>query len=225
MRERASGALRVALYARVSTDDRDQDPETQLVALRDFARAQGWEVYGEYVDRAPANDLRGRRAWRRLLDDAARRRFAAVLVFKLDRAFRSVKHMHDTLSAWETVGVGFVSAREGFDTHTPLGRLLLNLLASLAEFELDVLRERVRAGMERARRQGKRIGRPSRLYGEDPGRVEELLRRVDEGEWTVTRAAGALGVSRSTVRRLLLARRATAAHADLPAHPRPGDRA
>ncbi len=152
--------MRVALYARVSTNDRDQNPETQRMALRDFCHAQGWEVAGEYVDQAPANDLRGRVAWRRLLDDAAKKRFGLVLVFKLDRAFRSVKHMHDTLAAWNLVGVDFGSVREGFDTSTALGCLLLNLLASLAEFELEVIRERVRAGMERARRQGKLMGRP-----------------------------------------------------------------
>ena len=77
--------MRCAVYARVSTNDRDQNPETQLVALRDFARAQGWTITREYVDHAPANDLRGRVQWRRLVDDAARRRFDTVLVFKLDR--------------------------------------------------------------------------------------------------------------------------------------------
>ena len=152
--------MKVAAYARVSTSDKDQDPETQLLALRDFARAQQWEIAGEYVDHAPANDPLHRTAWRKLLDDAAKRRFQAVLVFKLDRAFRSVKHMHDTLAVWEVQGIGFVSAREGFDTRTALGRLLLNLLASLAEFELEVLSERVKAGMDRARRQGVHIGRP-----------------------------------------------------------------
>lgn len=91
--------MKVALAARVSTSDRDQDPETQLMVLRDYCRAQGWEVYREYVDRAPANDIAHRTAWRDLLDDAARRKFQVVLVFKLDRAFRSVKHMHDTLAA------------------------------------------------------------------------------------------------------------------------------
>ena len=84
---------------------------------------------------------------------------AGVLVFKLDRSFRSVKHLHDTLAAWELVGISFQSQRERFDTSTALGRLLLNLLACLAELEL--IRERVKAGMDRARRQGKKIGRPS----------------------------------------------------------------
>ena len=93
--------MRIAIYARVSTSDKEQNPETQLMPLRDFCSAQGWEVYREYVDQAPANDLLHRVQWRQLLDDAARRKFSVVLVFKLDRAFRSVKHMHDTLAAWE----------------------------------------------------------------------------------------------------------------------------
>ncbi len=124
-------SVTVALLARVSTSDKNQDPETQLMPLRDYCQAHGWEIYQEYVDHAPANDLAHRIAWRQLLDDAAKKRFSVVLVFKLDRAFRSVKHMHDTLAAWEVVGVSFKSLREQFDTSTALGRLLLNLLASL----------------------------------------------------------------------------------------------
>ena len=109
--------MRVALYARVSTSDKNQDPETQLMPLRDFCVAQGWDVFDEYIDHAPANDLAHRTEWRRLLDDAAKRRFKMVVVFKLDRAFRSVKHMHDTLAAWEIVGVGFSRAIESSSTH------------------------------------------------------------------------------------------------------------
>ena len=103
--------MNVGVYGRVSTSDKDQDPETQLMALRDYCAAQGWEVTGEYVDFAPANDLAHRTSWRQLLDDAAKRQFTVVLVFKLDRAFRSVKHMHDTLAVWELVGVSFKSIR------------------------------------------------------------------------------------------------------------------
>ena len=79
--------------------------------LRDFCVAQGWEIVGEYVDHAPANDQARRVRWRGLLDDSAKKRFTLVLVFRLDRAFRSVKHMHDTLAAWELVGVSFKSLR------------------------------------------------------------------------------------------------------------------
>ena len=132
--------MKVALYARVSTSDKEQDPETQLMPLRDFCAAMGWEIQDEYVDRAPANDLAHRTRWRDLLDGAAKKKFKVVLVFKLDRGFRSVKHMHDTLAAWEMVGVSFQSIREQFDTTTALGRLLLNLLAALAEFELEMIR-------------------------------------------------------------------------------------
>jgi DNA invertase Pin-like site-specific DNA recombinase len=172
--------------------------------LRDFCSAQGWEVHREYVDQAPANDLLHRVQWRQLLDDAAKRRFSAVVVFRLDRAFRSVKHMHDTLAAWELVGVSFQSQRERFDTSTALGRLLLNLLASLAEFELELIRERVKAGMERARRQGKKIGRPrvidrrgfSRRFG-------AILERLHEGSVSRRQAAKELNIGYATLKRLL----------------------
>ena len=150
----------VAVYARVSTSDKDQDPETQLMPVREHCLAQGWEVYQQYIDLAPAQDVAHRTAWRALLDDAAKKKFKAVVVFKLDRAFRSVKHMHDTLAAWEAVEVDFKSVREGFDTGTALGRLLMNLLASLAEFELETISERVKAGMTRAAKQGVKMGRP-----------------------------------------------------------------
>ena len=81
--------MKVALYARVSTSDKDQDPETQLLPLREFALAQGWDLYREYVDHAPATDLAHRMEWRQLLDDASKRRFDVMLVWRMDRAFRS----------------------------------------------------------------------------------------------------------------------------------------
>jgi DNA invertase Pin-like site-specific DNA recombinase len=206
--------VKVGAYARVSTSDKDQNPETQLIALRDFARLQAWEIAGEYVDHAPANDPLHRVAWRNLLDDAAKRRFQAVLVFRLDRAFRSVAHMHQTLQVWEAQGLGFVSAREGFDTRTALGRLLLNLLASLAEFELEVLRERVKAGMERARRQGVRIGRPP--VTAKPGFTERwaaVQPDLRAGSISKSEAARRLGSGHASLLRLLRTESAGAASA------------
>ena len=195
---------RTALYARVSTSDRDQDPETQLVALRDFVASRGWETYREYVDRAPANDLGHRKEWRRLLDDAARRRFRTVLVFKLDRAFRSVKHMYDTLEVWELVGVEFKSVREQFDTGTAVGRLLLTMLGALAEFELELIRERVKAGMDRARRQGKRIGRPRVMDRRGfKRRFGAVLERLSRGHISRRQAARELGIGFATLKRLI----------------------
>ena len=198
--------MRIAVYARISSSE-GQNLETQLMPLRDYCRVQGWEVYREYLDQGSANDLTHRTGWRSLLDDAAKRRFSAVLVFKLDRAFRSVKHMHDTLAAWEVVGVSFMSLREQFDTSTALGRLLLNLLASLAEFELELIREREKAGMERARRQGHPIGRPrvtdrrgfKRAFG-------DILERLGNGSLSRRQAARELGIGYATLKRLLDAR-------------------
>jgi len=196
--------MKVAVYGRVSTADKNQNPETQLMPLRDYCSAQGWEVYREYVDTASALDIAHRTAWRELLDDSAKRRFQMVVVFKLDRAFRSVKHMHDTLSAWEAVGISFKSIREQFDTSTALGRLLLNLLAALAEFELELIRERVKAGMDRAARQGKKIGRPrvTDRRGFD-SRYKTILERLGAKEISRRRAAKELGIGYATLKRLL----------------------
>ena len=121
-----------------------------------------------------------------------------------DRAFRSVKHMHDTLAAWQMVDVAFASAREGFDTSTAIGRLLMNLLASLAEFELEVLSERVRAGMERARREGKTIGRPKVVDREEVRQMlPEVQARIEAGEISRNQAAKMLGIGKATLLRLL----------------------
>lgn len=149
--------MRTGIYARVSTADRDQDPETQLLPLREFCRAQGWAVAGEFVDRASATDLRGRTAWRDLLGQAARRRCDLIVVWKLDRAFRSVAHMATTMEQLRRWGVGLRSYSEPWlDTSgtSPVGDLMLNILASFAQFERALIAERVRAGMTRARKQG-----------------------------------------------------------------------
>lgn len=196
--------MKVALYARISTSDKEQNTETQLLPLRDFCNSQGWHIYQEYVDQAPALDIAHRTAWRQLLDDAAKRKFNAVIVFKLDRAFRSVKHMHDTLYTWEVLGIAFKSLREQFDTSTAIGRLLLNLLAALAEFELELIRERVKAGMDRAARQGKKIGRPRVTDRRGfKTRYKTILERLSSGDISRRRAAKELGVGYATLKRLL----------------------
>lgn len=197
--------MRIALYARVSTRDKDQNPETQLLRLRDFIKGHpDWHVPKEYVDVASGNDTLHRTQWRALHDDAIRHRFDAVLVFKLDRAFRSVQHMHDTLAVWDPLHIGFLSSQEGFDTITALGRLLLNLLASLAEFELELIRERVTAGMEQARKEGKAIGRPK--IADDPVKSQRLalaVAAVRSGRTSYRQAARNAGVGLATLQRAL----------------------
>ena len=157
---RVSGPIRCALYARVSTRDHDQNPETQLYALRQYAAAQGWEIKAEYVDTASAQDFRGRKQWRALLKRLPRGGIDLVAVTKLDRAFRSVKNTYDTLSVLEGYRVDFVTTTQPIDTTTPSGRLLLGVLSVFAQFELELTRERINEGLDRARAEGKRLGRP-----------------------------------------------------------------
>jgi DNA invertase Pin-like site-specific DNA recombinase len=191
---------RVGIYARVSTADKDQDPDTQLLPLHEFAGAQGWTTAGEFVDHASATDIRGRAAWRELLQQAARRRVDVILVWKLDRAFRSVAHMATTVEQLRRWGVGLRSYSEPWlDTSgtSPVADLMLNILASFAQFERALIAERVRAGMARARKQGKRLGRPPALDGE----WERVRPLVERGGMSQRQAARALGVGRSTVAR------------------------
>ena len=149
---------KTALYARVSTADKDQNPETQLVPLREFVQTQGWPVHREYVDRAPAPDLLHRTAWRELLEDASRRRVDLLLVWRMDRAFRSVLDAATTLERLRAWGVGLRSYAEPWlDTTSPFGEALYYITVAYAQLERGILRERVKAGMERARREGRRI--------------------------------------------------------------------
>jgi DNA invertase Pin-like site-specific DNA recombinase len=199
--------VRVGFYARCSTTDREQDPETQLLPLREFASAQGWQVAGEFTDRASATDLRGRTAWRDLLDRAARRRVDCILCWKLDRCFRSVAHMATTVEQLRRWGVGLRSYSEPWlDTSgaSPVADLMLNILASFAQFEKALIAERVRAGMARAKRQGRPLGRPGGTQADGfANRWATLRPRVLTGEMSRRQAARALGVSDGTLRRLL----------------------
>ena len=151
---------RVALYARVSTRDKDQNPETQLYALRNYAAQRGWEIVVEYVDQASATDLRGRTAWRDLLEDVRTGGIDLVLVTKLDRAFRSSKDTYDNLAYLDQHKVGFIATTQPIDTSTSTGKLLLGVLAAVAEFERALIVERTLEGLSRAKAQGKRLGRP-----------------------------------------------------------------
>ncbi len=200
--------MRVGLYARVSTSDKDQDPETQLVQLREFVGYQGWETFREYVDHAPATDLGHRTSWRQLLDDASKRKFDLLLVWRMDRAFRSVLDAATTLERLRTWGVGLRSYAEPWlDTTSPFGEALYYITVAYAQLERGILRERVKAGMERARKQGRRIGRPR--VTERKGfnrRFGAVLERLSGGDISRRQAARELGIGYATLKRLLDAR-------------------
>ena len=192
--------VRVGVYARVSTADKDQEPETQLLPLREFVAAQGWTVAGEYVDHASAADLRGRKAWRRLLDDAAKRRVDLVLVWRLDRAFRSVHEAANTLERLRGWRVGLRSYSEPWlDTTSPFGEALYYITVAYAQLERGIIAERVRAGMDRARRRGKHVGRPRAMNG----LLDALKPQIEAGALSRRQAARQLGVSVSTISRAL----------------------
>lgn len=152
--------VRAILYARVSTRDKDQQPETQLFALRQYAQMRGWEITTEFVDYAGAKDMRGRVAWRELVALVRKHGGDVLLVLKLDRAFRTVKDTYDGVSFLQRYQVDFVSATQPIDTTGSVGKLILGVLAAVAEFERDLLVERTKEGMARAKAEGKHIGRP-----------------------------------------------------------------
>lgn len=153
---------RVGLYARVSTLN-GQHPEMQLHELREYANRRGWQIIAEYIDEDISGAKESRPALNRLLTDARQRKLDAVLVWKLDRFGRSLKHLVNTLADLEALGVAFVSVRDNIDLTTPAGRLMLHLVAAMAEFERALIQERVRAGLQNAKRKGKKLGRPKAI--------------------------------------------------------------
>jgi DNA invertase Pin-like site-specific DNA recombinase len=184
--------MRVALYARVSTTD--QHTENQLEELRRYAVARNWQTFAEYVDRGVSGAKESRPALDGLMKDAKRRRFDAVLVWRLDRLGRSLSHLVRVLDELQSLGVAFVSLAESLDATTAAGKLMTHLLAAFAEFERGRIQERVRAGLARVRAQGKTLGRPTRDGAlSDLERVRHLSTR---------KAAPLLGVSAATIARL-----------------------
>ena len=187
--------LRAGLYARVSTLDQQTLP-MQIRALREYAAKRGWivaEACKEVGSGAVARAMR-----QRLIDSARRRDIDVVLVWRLDRWGRSVADLVSTLQELTVLGVGFVSVTEALDLTTSAGRAMAGLLSVFAEFERDIMRERVRAGLEHARSQGQRLGRPPTAAG-NAGSVRDLfLAGISKSE-----IARRLGIGRTSVRRLL----------------------
>jgi len=188
----------VALYARVSTKNNGQDPETQLMALREYAKARGFEVFAEYVDVGISGAKEKRPELNRLMDHARKRRFDAVLVARFDRFARSTRHLVLALDEFNALGVDFISLSESVDTSTPMGKLVFVVLSGVAELERSLICERVAMGLNRARAQGKRLGRP-------PGSktsVKRIQKLKGQG-LSIRKIAGELKVSKSTISRLL----------------------
>ena len=172
----------------------DQEVENQLEELRRFVEARGWEAR-EYLDEGVSGALEQRPALNALVRDAKRRRFDVLVCWRLDRLGRSLKHLITLLDDLQALGVAFVSLAEGIDATTPAGKLQMHILGAISEFERARCAERVRAGLARVKRQGRRLGRP---------RVEVSADALAAVAGLSTRqAALQLGVSASTIRRRL----------------------
>lgn len=183
-----------AIYARVST--LDQSCELQLEDLRRYASQRFGRCY-EFVDQGVSGTQRRRPQLDGLMNSAHKRLFDAVLVWKFDRFARSVKHLVDSLEEFRALGIDFVSYTEGVDTTTPTGQLLFHIVGAVAQFERDLIAERVRAGIAHARALGKRIGRPRAEIN-----VEQVRGLRHQGR-SLRQIAKALAVPVSRVRRAL----------------------
>lgn len=150
---------RVAIYARVSTPEKGQDPETQLFQLREHAQRRGFVTVGEFVDHASGR-TGDRERYKAMLDLVRKRKIDVVLVWRYDRFARSTQALANALNEFRSLGVDFISYQENIDTTTPQGELIFSIMASLAQFESSLISQRVRAGMARAKAQGKPVSRP-----------------------------------------------------------------
>ena len=187
---------KAAIYARVSTTNNGQDPLMQIRELREFLERRGWIVGAEYVDSGVGGARESRPELNRLMADAHRRQFDAVVVWKFDRFARSVSHLLRALETFKALGIEFVSLSEQIDTTTPMGKLVFTILGSVAEMERSMIAERVKAGMRNARAKGRHIGRP-RL------KVDAALICLLSASGTPWRRIGEqLGVSARTAKRI-----------------------
>jgi len=186
---------RVAIYARVSTSD--QSTESQLLDLRRYVRERGWLLFNEYCDNGISGTKDSRPALNELMNAARKRRFDTVLVWRFDRFARSTKHLILALEEFRGLGIDFVSYQENIDTSSPLGSAIFTIISAVAQLERDIISERVKAGLRRAKANGKKLGRPKALV-----EVEALRGLRSEG-LSLRQIGNQLGISRTTVGQIL----------------------
>ena len=188
--------MKVSLYARVSTLDKGQDPEVQLRELREYVAHRGWEVVGEFVDRV-SGAKEQRPDLDRLLLEMRRGKCQGFVVVRLDRLGRSLKHLLTLLTDFEERNIALISLKEGIDFSTSTGKLMFSIVGAMAQFERDLIRERVKAGLDYARAKGVRIGRKPISVDH-----EEIYRLKAQG-CSMRQIAKAVGVSAAYVCRVL----------------------
>jgi DNA invertase Pin-like site-specific DNA recombinase len=188
---------RAAIYARVSTNN-GQDPEVQLAEIREFCMRREWTTVKEYVDKGISGAKERRPALDNLLADCRRRAVDCVVVYRYDRFARSLRQLVNALEEFRALGIDFVSLHEGVDTSTPNGRLVFGIFASIAEFERELIRDRVKSGLALAKSRGKCLGRPR--VNVDRLRIATL--RNEGRSWA--EICDVLGISKGTAQRAVL---------------------
>jgi len=186
---------RIAIYARVSTTD--QSTESQLLDLRRYTRERGWNIFKEYVDEGISGTKDSRPALNELMNSAKKRRFDMVLVWRFDRFARSTKHLILALEEFKNLGVDFVSYQENIDTSSPLGSAIFTIISAVAQLERDIIAERVKAGLRRAKENGKKLGRPRASVD------TEKIHWLRSKGLSLRAIAKETGISRATVSDLL----------------------
>ena len=191
-------ALKVATYSRVSTDDKGQNPQVQVEELRRYCAARGWVIAHEIIDHGYSGGTDDRPGLKKLLKIVKSREVDAVVVVKLCRLFRSLKHLIATLEDWQALGIVFCATADAVDYSTPSGRLFAQILGCLGEFEKSLLRERTMMGLAYARSQGKTLGRPKK-------RDDAAILGLRKEGLSYSQIQERLGVSRPSIHRALKA--------------------
>ena len=186
----------VAIYARVSTDK--QKVDMQLRELRLFVKRSGWTIYNEYIDHGFTGANTNRPAFNIMMDEAKKRKFNILLIWKLDRLSRSMKDLINTLDELGHYGINFISYDNNLDTTTPTGKLVFHVIGAVAEFEKDIIRDRVIAGLAHAKSQGKRLGRPPL----SDAKLTEAKKLLKQG-LSMRAVEKKLGVGEGTIRKKL----------------------
>jgi DNA invertase Pin-like site-specific DNA recombinase len=188
--------MNCALYARVSTVGKGQNPEMQLVELREFASKRGWTIVGEFTDTCSGSKDR-RPQLDAMMQLALSRKVDVIVVWKLDRFGRSLKHLVNAIGELQAVGCDFVALRDNIDLTTPAGRLMFGVIAAMGQFERELIRERVIAGLAYARSKGQKFGRP--VVRRERDKDAKAIRQMrNEGD-SYTEIADSLGRSRSDI--------------------------
>lgn len=188
---------KVAIYTRISSNEKCKNIETQLLHLREFCKNKNWKIVKEYSDIA-SGSLESRQQLEQLKNDAFYRKFNVVLVFRFDRFARSTKQLVNALEEFKEQNIDFVSYNEKVDTTTPAGKAMFTMISAFAEFERSIIQERIFAGLARAKSKGKSLGRPK---SKEIKNETEILNNLKLG-YSIRQTASFLGVGASTVQRV-----------------------